>query len=324
MLYGFLKIYVRIALFIFCRRIRVDRPAVLAEEGPLLLACNHPNSFLDAMILDTLFRRPLWSLARGDVFKRPGTARLLHKLRILPVYRTSEGPENLGANYQTFDACVEIFRQHGLVMIFSEGRCINEWHLRPLKKGTARLAFRAWEKGLAVRVIPIGINYNAFRRFGKNVFIHVGQAIDRDQFDLAAPDGVRNQAFNQVLKVALSALVTEIPGNDRVMQRRLLGVNRPFGLKVVFCVPALAGLLLHAPLYLPLRSIVGRRFGRSDHFDSIMLGSLMIAYPFYLALLAWLFQVVLTLTWPCMLLFLFLAPLSARAFVEVKSQVDAE
>jgi len=37
--------------------------------GPLLLACNHPNSFLDGIILDILFDEPIWALTRGDVFK---------------------------------------------------------------------------------------------------------------------------------------------------------------------------------------------------------------------------------------------------------------
>ena len=107
---------------------------MLNEKGPLLLACNHPNSFLDSVILNTLFEQPVWSLARGDVFKKPFYAKLLTALKILPVYRTSEGVENLSENYKTFDACIRIFKSNGIVTIYSEGKCINEWHLRPLKK----------------------------------------------------------------------------------------------------------------------------------------------------------------------------------------------
>src|SRR5688572_19662842 len=126
---------------------------MLEEKGPLLLACNHPNSFLDSVILDTLFKEPVWSLARGDVFKKPFYIKLLGKLKILPVYRTSEGVENLSENYKTFDACIDLFKKDALVTIFSEGKCINEWHLRPLKKGTARLAVRAWEENIPLRVL---------------------------------------------------------------------------------------------------------------------------------------------------------------------------
>ena len=102
----------------------------------MLLACNHPNSFLDSIIIDTLFKEDVWSLARGDAFKKP-FLKILAALKILPVYRPSEGVENLSENYKTFDACIEILRRNGVITIFSEGKCINEWHLRPLKKGTA-------------------------------------------------------------------------------------------------------------------------------------------------------------------------------------------
>ena len=55
MLYSFLKITVRIAFKIFCRRIIINNRELLKEKGPMLLACNHPNSFLDAVIMDILF-----------------------------------------------------------------------------------------------------------------------------------------------------------------------------------------------------------------------------------------------------------------------------
>ena len=117
---------------------------MLEEHGPLLIAANHPNSFLDAIILSSLFKFPVYSLARGDAFANRFVTKILTSLNMLPVYRVSEGVENLENNYTTFDACQELFSQRKIVLIFSEGRCINEWHLRPLKKGTARLALTAW------------------------------------------------------------------------------------------------------------------------------------------------------------------------------------
>ena len=147
-----------------------------------MLAANHPNSFLDSVILDTLFEQPVWSLARGDVFKKPFIIRVLTALKILPVYRTSEGVENLSENYKTFEACIDIFRSNGIITIFSEGKCINEWHLRPLKKGTARLAIKAWEENIPLQVIPVVINYSSFRRFGKNIFLNFGSPIIKEKY----------------------------------------------------------------------------------------------------------------------------------------------
>ena len=55
---------------------------------------------------------------------------------------------------------------------------INEWHLRPLKKGTARLAIASWQQNIPLRILPIGINYSSFYLFGKNVQINLGNPID--------------------------------------------------------------------------------------------------------------------------------------------------
>jgi 1-acyl-sn-glycerol-3-phosphate acyltransferase len=64
MIYSILKVWVRLAAWIFCRKIIINKKEVLKEKGPLLLACNHPNSFLDSVMLDILFEQPVWSLAR--------------------------------------------------------------------------------------------------------------------------------------------------------------------------------------------------------------------------------------------------------------------
>src|SRR5690242_17805168 len=207
MLYPLLKILSRIAIRIFCRKIIINKPELLKSKGPLLLACNHPNSFLDSIILDTLFNEAVWSLARGDVFKKPFYIQLLTALKILPVYRTSEGVENLTENYKTFSDCIELFRKNAIVCIFSEGQCINEWHLRPLKKGTARLAIKSWEENIPLKVLPVGINYSSFRKFGKNIFLNFGNIIEKKDIDIKQPDGLRNQQFNERLETELKQLV---------------------------------------------------------------------------------------------------------------------
>src|SRR5687768_5962071 len=113
----------------------INKPGMLQAAGPLLIAANHPNSFFDGTILTTLMDTPLYSLARGDAFRWRWVDKMLRKLRLLPVFRSSEGPENLNQNYITFDACLDVFRKGGAVLIFSEARCENEWHLRTLRKG---------------------------------------------------------------------------------------------------------------------------------------------------------------------------------------------
>jgi 1-acyl-sn-glycerol-3-phosphate acyltransferase len=52
----------------YCRKIVVNHSDFLQEQGPMILAANHPNSFLDAIILASIFKSPIYSLARGDAF----------------------------------------------------------------------------------------------------------------------------------------------------------------------------------------------------------------------------------------------------------------
>ena len=289
-------------------------------DGPLLLAANHPNSFLDAIILDILFKKPIWSLARGDVFKNPFHIRLLAKLKILPVYRTSEGVENLEANYKTFDACKRIFKNKGVVLMFSEGKCINEWHLRPLKKGTARLAISTWQDAIDLTVLPVGINYSSFRKFGKNVFLNFGTIITKEEILAFDTDGKKNLAFNNKLNTELEQLVFEISPTDTHRKKELLFVKHTSLTKVLLATPAFIGLLLNTPLYLPVRVFIWAKTKDTDHYDSVLLALLIFIYPFYLllvtALLFW-----LTCSW-ISLFSLLVFPFTAWAFVQLKTQLD--
>lgn len=310
---------VRLTFLIFCRKVVFNKKELLKSKGPLLIAFNHPNSFLDAIVIDDFMQEPVWSLARGDAFKSKFAARILNAVRVMPVYRTSEGVENLSENYKTFDACLEIFRKDGLVQIFSEGKCVNEWHLRPLKKGTARLAIKAWEENIPLRVLPLGINYSSFEFFGKNIFINFGEFITAEDIDIKAPDGVRNQAFNSKLQQQLQKLVYEIHAKDLEKQKQLLEVNIPLWKKIVLFLPAIAGYIINAPLYLPIKYLLDKKAKGSGHYDSIMLVLLMFAYPVYLLLLTSVVYFIVGKWWVWLLLLAI--PFTAWSYVQIKQQL---
>ncbi len=321
MLYQCLKLIVTPAMKIFCRNIIVNNKALLKKRGPLLLACNHPNSFLDAVILDILFEQPVWSLARGDAFKNKWISSLLHRLKMFPVYRVSEGVENLNNNYETFENCKNIFRKEGIVLIFSEGKCINEWHLRPLKKGTARLAISSWEENIPLQVLPVGINYSSFRLFGKNVFINFGEIITQEDIDLNAADGMRYQLFNNRLQAGLSSLVFEIEKSDKTNMRRFLERKPPVFVKFLLALPALLGWITHLPIYVPIRKITYKKTIDNDHYDSVMAAVLLLVYPLYLLCVA---ALLFYFTGSYLSFFIFLLmPLMAWSYVQVKPQLDS-
>jgi 1-acyl-sn-glycerol-3-phosphate acyltransferase len=320
MLYPFVKILARLAICIYCRDIAINKKELLKCDGPLLLAVNHPNSFLDAIILCTLFDRPVYSLARGDAFKNKFIAKILFNLKLLPVYRVSEGVENLEENYKTFDQCKAIFKQNGIVLIFSEGLCINEWHLRPLKKGTARLAISSWEDGIPLKVLPIGINYSSFSKFGKNIKLFLGKFITANDIAADNSHGKSIQSFNSKLLQQLQPFVFEINKNNKQELHQKFYIPQSFSKKVFLFIPAVIGWLLHSPVYYPLKKIILKKSPDADHYDSIAVGILFWAYPVYVLLLTLSTFAFTHNTFSFLLLPML--PFTARAYVQLKKQLD--
>ena len=309
-------------MLIFCRHIIINKPGLLKKKGPVLLACNHPNSFLDAAIIADLFKEPVYSLARGDVFKKPFYRKLLNALKMFPVYRTSEGVENLGINYETFGECKSIFKKNGVVLIFSEAKCVNEWHLRPLRKGTARLSFSSWEENIPLEVLPVGINYSSFRRFSKNVFINFGEVISRNDFDLDEADGKRNLAFNLKLKGQFHQLVYEINKTDIQEQKRILEKKPALFAKIFLSIPAVLGWLVHAPLYIPIKNFTYNRTVNNDHYDSILVALLLFLYPVFVILITLI--IVLFTNNPFFWVLIIILPFTAWAYIQLKPQLDQQ
>jgi 1-acyl-sn-glycerol-3-phosphate acyltransferase len=317
-LFRLLKGYARLVIRIYCRKIIINKPEWLEVSGPLLLASNHPNSFLDGLIMSTLFKEDIYTLARGDAFRNKKHARLLRWLHLLPVYRTSEGVANLEHNYTTFDACKEIFNRKGIVMIFSEGRCINEWHLRPLKKGTARLAISAWQQGIALTVLPVGFNYNTFRNFGKNVMINIGEPLDKIKVINSVSEGKMLLDFNLELTRGLQSLVYEIDKADKATLRQKVYVHQPLVKRLLLAIPALVGFLLHAPFYFSAKTL-NQKYFNNDHFESTLVSMLILAYPFYL--LFFFFFIGLSWNWPYAPLVWLVFPFCAWSCVQLKDQL---
>lgn len=282
----------------------------------MILAANHPNSFLDAFILASVFRQPIYSLARGDAFVSTFVSKLLESFNMLPVYRISEGVQNLGHNYDTFGKVESLLSKNKIVLIFSEGRCINEWHLRPLKKGTARIALSAWQNKIPLQVLPIGINYSNFGYFGKSVIINFGNIIKEEDIG-GSNSGKGHNTFNSILKDELSELIYEIPKKDIKKRKELFEISTTTLQKVLLFLPAAIGYIFHAPFYFSAHYLI--RKTANDHYDSIMAGIMFIFYPLYLLILT-LVAFSITNNYYSFLL-LVVMPLTAQALLHIRKVV---
>lgn len=320
LLYNCVKIIARLALPIYCRNITINNKELLKQKGPLLLAVNHPNSFLDAIILCTLFDGTVYSLARGDAFKNKTAAKILTLFKMFPVYRVSEGVENMEENYKTFDLCKDVFKRNGIVLIFSEGRCINEWHLRPLKKGTARLAISSWQDGIDLKVLPVAINYSSFKKFGKNIRLCFGKIISKEDINYGDTHGNAIRQFNDVLKLELEKYVLEIDKNDKQILRSNFYIDQPWLKKMLLFLPATLGVIIHAPLFYFTKWLTDLLVKEEGHGDSKIVAFLFLAYPLFLVLISTILFFV-TSSWYTFLLVILL-PFTAWSYVQLKKQLD--
>lgn len=195
------------------------------NDRPVILACNHPNAFMDAIMLGSTTRRRTWFLARSDVFRKKWLAQFLSFIGIIPIYRLLEGAENLSKNDETFEKCAKMLEQNKAIIIFSEGLCIQERRLRKLKKGTARIAFGSEEKNnyaLNLAIVPVGINYSAHPwKFRSTLHVNYGAPINlSDYVELYQQEKAKAMnVFTRDLEKRMAELlvVIEHPQNDELV-----------------------------------------------------------------------------------------------------------
>lgn len=181
MLWHILKYYMCFVVAVFFKRNKIKNAHYLRVKGPVIIAMNHPNSFLDPIAFTTMVYPPrVYYLARGDAFKKGIVSTLLESIGIIPIFRIQDGgKEGLKKNDETYERVNHLLNKNQKIIIFAEGLCIQERRLRPLKKGVPRMVFGAMDafdlKDLIV--LPVGVNYSDPSQFRGNLFYNIGAPI---------------------------------------------------------------------------------------------------------------------------------------------------
>ncbi len=262
-----LKLFVRLGLWIFAPQVHIRNKRILAKRGPLLVVANHPDSFLDAVIIGAYYPRKMHFLARGDVFRKPIYGFLLRSIGMIPIHRAREGREHLHLNQGTFDEAVQVLKKGGAVLIFIEGICLLTHEIQTFKKGATRILEAAHTRGIQPMIQVIGIAYNDFRAFGKLVEIHVEEFEQEQAFGQAK----QRLDFNAAVSQQMQGLI-HIPTKRVRIQRSLF-------------------YYLNLPFYRFIQSRVDAKTKGTVFYDSVLFAALLFTYPLYL--LAW----GITLTW---------------------------
>lgn len=150
-------------------------------KEPLLIAMNHPNSFMDAMAFTYLIQFPrTYFMARGDAFKKGITSRLLYSIGLLPIFRFKDvGYEGAKKNMESFRMVHKKLEEGRKLIVFAEGYSVQERRLIPIKKGTAKMALSFIEQGGRddIQILPVGVTYSTPSKFRGDAYFQVGESI---------------------------------------------------------------------------------------------------------------------------------------------------
>lgn len=271
MLYEFLQPTVHLCLQFYCKRLSFEGVENISKDKPILFCGSHSNSFLDALFLCSCLDRPVYPLARGDAFRKPLMAKILWDFKMLPIFRQSEGEADANAkNEASFQKCQELFKENKQVLIYPEGVCKHQRKILPLKKGAAVMAQRAWAEGLDVQVIPVGITYDDYFKWGKKCDVVFGKPLQVSDFQ-----DIRANSFAKEFNEELYNRMTEVfPSPYHLEKGRLY--NGYFS-QILFYL----GCLINAPHY-AFCYFLGKKLTKGTIFhDSAVLGLTAVLLPFY-------------------------------------------
>ncbi len=151
----------------------------IPAEGGAIIAANH-RSFLDPFIIGACAPRPLYFVAKKELFTRPWQAWVLNALGAFPVDRGN-------ADDATITTAKAILARGEIVLIFPEGTRIRPGTLGKPKRGVGRLVLET-----GVPVIPIAVTGTEAVRRGwrirpHKVRVRAGAPLRFPQVEPAAP-----------------------------------------------------------------------------------------------------------------------------------------
>lgn len=173
--------YVKLGMRLFFRKLVYVYSDKTMNKGPVIYASNHQNAFMDALaIVFTQPRRASYFMTQAKVFQSKLGNAFFTYIYMHPIYRERDGLHTVKRNAEIFDQCVDELAKGELPLsIFPEGNHALRRMIRPLQKGVARIAFGVLDKypDTDLKIIPVGINYSAHRRFRSDLFVFYGEPI---------------------------------------------------------------------------------------------------------------------------------------------------
>jgi 1-acyl-sn-glycerol-3-phosphate acyltransferase len=153
---------------LYFRMERIGREHIPAE-GPVIVAANH-RSFLDPFVIGTMAKRPMYYVAKQELFTKRWQAWVLNALGAFPVKRGAHDEDSI----QTAKAILE---RGDIVLIFPEGTRIRPGNLGRPRRGVGRLALETGAPVVPVAVIGTEDVRRGWRIRPRHVRIRAGRPL---------------------------------------------------------------------------------------------------------------------------------------------------
>jgi glycerol-3-phosphate O-acyltransferase / dihydroxyacetone phosphate acyltransferase len=209
-LYLVLRAIAGISLRWFYARVDVVGRERIPQTSPVLLAVNHPNALVDALVVGWICPRRIVLTARATLFTNRAFAWFLRTVGVVPLIRAKDVTE-LGVrrdavrNVDAFNALNATLARGRAVLIFPEGVTGDRPSLAPIRTGAARLALQARDAGVSgLVVLPIGLTFERKDIPRTRVVVHVGEPIAVD--DLPSQDANAVAALTSRIEDGLRAV----------------------------------------------------------------------------------------------------------------------
>ncbi len=163
---------------VYFRMRRIGREHI-PSTGPVIVAANH-RSFLDPFVIATMARRPMYYVAKQELFRQRLVAWLLNALGAFPVNRG-------GSDAQMVTTAKAILGRGDIVLIFPEGTRIRPGSLGKPKRGVGRLALETGAPVVPVAVLGTEAIRRGWRIRPHKVSIRAGRPLHFPKLEGASP-----------------------------------------------------------------------------------------------------------------------------------------
>ena len=185
MLYLLAKLIAKFSFLAIYRKVYIINEDNVPGDRAVLITCNHPNGFVEPLVIGGYIPHQIYFLVRGDVFKSKWANYLLRGIHCIPIFRFRDGFASMRKNNESINDALDILSKKKPLLIFAEGSTAQVRYVRPIQKGTIRLAFDTLKNAPESNpcIVPSVIHFSDPMYYRSEVIMEYGAPIEVKKYE---------------------------------------------------------------------------------------------------------------------------------------------